>query len=197
MCQYVDKDSDNASDYNDILTILSRVPHYVAFFVTIVTIIFSYSNIWWHVRKSRKTIERGETLKCTIKSTQSVKMKKKQSRKQMRLTMTMIIVCVFFVTCVLPLIMLEHFVDKIGYNGIISLYWAQYSINVFVYAARRDEFWKAYKDVFDLMVCPFKAISNLFSYNTEGMSNGTPKKVLQQSQKAPSTTKPDIPSRAC
>ena len=47
--------------------------------------------------------------------------------------------------------MLEQFAGTIGYNGIISLYWTQYSINIIVYATRREQFANAYQDVFKIV----------------------------------------------
>ena len=79
ICQYVDMEADKIFNNEYILSILPRIPHYVAFSLTIITIIISYFNVWWHVRKSRKNIERADTLKCTITSIQSVKMNSRQN----------------------------------------------------------------------------------------------------------------------
>ena len=63
--------------------------------------------------------------------------------------------------------MLEQFAGKIGYNGIISLYWAQYSMNVFVYAARRDQFWNAYQDIFNIFYVPLQTMFGVKTKQTQ------------------------------
>ena len=123
------------------------------FTISTLIIVVSYFSIWWHVRQSNKNIKTG------IGSIAGLRKKKKSTARQWRLTITLTIICVFFVICVLPLILLEQFVGKLGYNGIISLYWTHYSINVVIYAARRDEFWKAYNDIFKIMFFPLKTVS--------------------------------------
>ena len=150
ICQYVHKNPDESSDFSYELALLHRIPHYLAFTISTMIIIVSYIGIWWYVRESNKNIKGG------IASMAGMDKQKKRNARQWRLTITLTIICVFFVVCVLPLILLEQFVNKIGFNGIISLYWTHYSINVVIYAARRDEFWKAYQDIFRIIFLPLK-----------------------------------------
>ena len=173
-CQLIDNQSSSnyGAWFGGHLKFLEKIPHYMAFGITTLSIIVSYYCLWRHVRKSSNNMN--------IR-------KNKTNQKQARLTITLTIICSLFLICVLPLMLLKHFVGKIGYNVVISIYWAQYSINVFVYAARRDEFWKAYQDIFALAKLPFsgicgfstdepeeQGIANRFSKTANGTTNETP-----------------------
>ena len=148
-CQHVPKDllsigtssSKDKPIWNKIN--LQMMPHYTAFFITMVVIVVSYSMIWNHVKSSKRKIN---SLKKGDKA-----FAEKNDQNQMRLTVTFFIICALFFVCALPLTLIEIIGGKIGYNMIISLYWMQYCINFVVYAARRDKFLQAYLDI--LMVC--------------------------------------------
>ena len=121
---------------------LQMAPHYIAFFATLTVITTSYFAIWKFIRNTKKKV--NDTVKTAAQG---------HSRQELRLTVTFAIICILFFVCVLPLTMIELLGGKIGYDVIISLYWTQYCVNVLVYAARRDEFLKAYLDVLDFCGC--------------------------------------------
>ena len=139
ICQYVENTPKEFSLTTSSLSIIQKMPHYTAFTISLLIIVASYLRIWMHVKASRKKLEGAIGGKSKF-----------SDEKELRLTITLAIICIFFIICALPLTLLEQFAGKIGYNGIISLFWTQYSINVFVYAARRDQFWKAYQDIFHI-----------------------------------------------
>ena len=172
ICQYVEETSNDLSKVSFGLTLLQKIPHYMAFAITSLTIFVSYFKIWRHVRQSRKNVNHVKTNKACDKN-------------ELRLTVTLSIICIFFIICVLPLTMLEQFAGKIGYNGIISLFWAQYSINVFVYAARRDQFWKAYQDIFKFFYLPLQTMLGIKTKKIKKANFGvaTKKSVLASNEK--------------
>ena len=142
-CQYV---STGTMEVSSGWIFIKRMPHYMAFILTTLAILISYFTIWRFVKQTRENVMND------------LSPKKRLSKTDLRLAVTLGILCVFFIICVFPLTLLKLFASKDAENTIISLYWAQYSINIFVYSARRDQFWRAYQDILKICWLPFKTI---------------------------------------
>ena len=73
------------------------------------------------------------------------------NQKEIQLTWTLFAICFSFILFVMPMVLHVIFVDLELYEDspyigspIYALYWLQYSLNFFIYAARSDQYRKAY-----------------------------------------------------
>ena len=114
------------------------MPQKLAFSNTCVMIVLSYLIIWKMIRKSRKQLEAA--LKGNVSST--------RKKTENKLTMTIFLICSCFIIFVLPLMLSEFLHGSVNSNVIVGWYWTQYSINIIIYAGRKDAFQNAYIDLF-------------------------------------------------
>ncbi len=67
-----------------------------------------------------------------------------------KLTWTLLLVCACFFACVTPVVTCYMVDSSSEHGGLLlglhCLYWLQYSLNFFVYAARSEQFRRAYGD---------------------------------------------------
>ena len=75
-------------------------------------------------------------------------MRKALTKREIRTTWTLFLVCFCYFLFVMP-IALVNIIDKKSNNpqlhlALFCLYWLQYSLNFFIYAARSEQYRKAY-----------------------------------------------------
>ena len=88
------------------------------------------------------------------------------SQKEEQTTRTLFVVCLCFVIFVMPMETYDilFYLDLHGGNSYIALtlhflYWFQYSANFFIYAARSDQFRKAYLFFFSSVILTYYVLS--------------------------------------
>ena len=91
-----------------------------------------------------------ETLKVTISLFSDIN--KLLSKKEAQTTKTLALVCLCYFIFVGPITICNivhdlgyHDVDSYAYLIAFCIYWFQYSLNFFIYAARSEQYRKAYK----------------------------------------------------
>lgn len=111
----------------------------VGFFVPFFAIVFSYSRIYWHVRKIRQNLQNNSNTKLTV-----------QRFDNFRMTKMMFITFLGFLICYLPLLLVHLCdVESMPVLRMIAsvLVWSSSVINPLIYAGANKLYRQAYRQV--------------------------------------------------
>ena len=115
--------------------------------------IISYVTIWTHIRKVKKDVEEMKTT--------NVQGPRELTQQEIQFIWTVFIICVCYLLCALPgIILVDIFHMKDGTTLLISLslLWIQFSLSIFIYAYRSEQYRFAN---WDLLVLKFPFLSDL------------------------------------
>ena len=129
--------------------------------------IFSYTYLWYHVRKSQEFMKKngsrlysGITFVTPIISIISCSLrrsiKSRITQRERNTTVTLFLVCFCYFLFVGPMVLLQilstifnNFLNQTVYLSIYCIYWFQYSFNFMIYVIRGEQYRKAYRFLFN------------------------------------------------
>ena len=129
------------------------LPYLAAFLTPCMITIISYVTIWTQIRKVKKDVEEMKT--TNVQGTREL------TQQEISFIWTVFIICLCYLLCALPgIILVDIFHMKDGTTFLISLslLWIQFSLNIFIYAYRSEQYRSAY---WDLLVLMFPFLSDL------------------------------------
>ena len=90
------------------------------------------------------------------------------NQREIKVTWTLFLICLIYILSVMPMIVYDTLVDLEIYQGnsyiavpAYCLYWSQYSLNFFIYAARSDQYRKAYLYFFQTVLSNLQLLFRL------------------------------------
>ena len=153
-CNYVPTGLDPAEGLEFVgEPVFVGLPYLAAFLTPCMITIISYVIIWTHIRKVKKDVEEMKTT--------NAQGPRELTQQEIQFIWTVFIICLCYLLCALPGIILVdifHMKDSTTFLISLSLLWIQFSLNIFIYAYRSEQYRSAY---WDLLVMIFPFLSDL------------------------------------
>ena len=166
-CNYIPTGQDSYEGLSFVgQPVFVGLPYLAAFLTPCVITLVSYIVIWIQIRKVKTTV--GEMNVVSDDQDPSMKL----TNQEIRFIWTVFIICLCYLLCALPgIILVDIFNMKDGNTFLISLslLWFQFSINIFIYAYRSEKYRLAY---WDLMVLIFPFLVRIEEKWQKGKSSG-------------------------
>jgi hypothetical protein len=156
-CNYVPTGKDPFTAFDGFVgqPVFVGLPYLTAFLTPCLITLVSYLIVWRHIRNNKKEMKDLGLMKTGVNQNE------KLSKEEIKFIRTVFIICLCYLLCALPgIILVDIFGMKDGNTFLVSLslLWFQFSINIFIYAYRSERYRAAY---WKLLVLIFPCIRKL------------------------------------